>query len=62
MTSQAKPGWVDAVLDELRREVDDHEQRIRRIERWTWLLAGASFGGGGLGAAAVTYFMRAFGG
>lgn len=38
----ARLARIETKLDQLLRTRDDHEIRLRRIERWGWLVAGAA--------------------
>lgn len=45
-------GAVSRLEDKLDRVTDDHEQRIRRVERWMWTCLGLSAAGAGAGLSA----------
>lgn len=50
---------IDKKLDPIPARIDDHEHRLRALERQVWVWVGAaSIGGGGL----VTLITRAMGG
>lgn len=45
------------IVEPLARASDDHERRIRSLERTKWMVAGAAAAlGGGLGSAVTTLF------
>ena len=47
---------VETKLDTALTRVEDHETRIRKVERAVWIAAGvASAGGGGIGAIASSF-------
>lgn len=37
---------IHTIVKSQKEEVDDHEQRIRRLERYMWLMVGISAGAG----------------
>lgn len=51
---------VETKLDASLTRVDDHEARIRRLERAVWIAAGvAAASGGTVGAAAASFLQSA---
>ncbi|MGP6170632.1 hypothetical protein ACTU6V_05425 [Microbacterium sp. A204] len=43
---------------ELTKDVDDHEQRIRGLERWIWRASGIAAALGALGGTAVSQIIQ----
>lgn len=53
MTDSQRLVRIETLLEGLVKRDDDHEVRIRRLERWQWLATGLAGGiGGVLGQAA----------
>jgi hypothetical protein len=46
---------IETKLDQSNRTHDDHEGRIRKLERALWIVAGAGLVGGGLAGQLAPY-------
>jgi hypothetical protein len=46
---------IETKLDQSNRTHDDHETRIRKLERALWLVAGAGLVGGGVAGQVVPH-------
>lgn len=49
---------MDTKLDILIEQRSDHEIRIRRLERWMWLVLGAGLAGGGAAGTVAAQLLR----